>query len=110
MKTAEIIKEITSRIENSYKTKEILIFGSFARGDAKADSDIDLIVVLDESGISQNYSEKIERRLRISRLFRDIKKEFPMDILVYTADEWRMLQDEGNSFINEVMSTGLRIA
>ena len=52
--------------------------------------------------------EKIEQRLTIARLFKDLKKEYPMDILVYTKDEWKKLKNAGNSFIKEIESTGVK--
>ena len=78
-------------------------------GTSDEDSDIDIIVVLDENGFLNNYSEVIKRRQGISALFRDIKKEFPMDILVYSRDEWDMLLNSNSSFIREINSTGIRL-
>ena len=40
----EEIAEIVRPIAESYKVKRVCLFGSYARGDAKEDSDIDLII------------------------------------------------------------------
>ncbi len=44
----KIIKEFKAKIEFLYKDKfkEIILYGSWARGEATKDSDIDLVVVL----------------------------------------------------------------
>jgi len=40
----EIIKKHKDELKEKYSVKEIGIFGSFARGEAKEDSDIDILV------------------------------------------------------------------
>jgi predicted nucleotidyltransferase len=44
--STEMIPEITARIVRAFHPAKIILFGSHARGDARADSDIDLLVVL----------------------------------------------------------------
>lgn len=52
MKTFENIKKILEQqkefLKNKYKIKEIGIFGSFVRGDATEDSDVDILVEFEE--------------------------------------------------------------
>lgn len=45
-----IIEEVTSSMKSIYgdKLKEILLYGSYARGDYDKESDIDLMVLVDE--------------------------------------------------------------
>ena len=44
MNAITILKEHEDDIRNRFRVKRIGIFGSFARGEAKADSDIDVLV------------------------------------------------------------------
>lgn len=43
-----IIKEYKNELEGNFKVREIGIFGSYARGEQKDESDIDILVELDE--------------------------------------------------------------
>lgn len=101
--------KIVSRIMEKYKVKDIILFGSYALGNATKDSDLDLVIVLDESGCSKDYEEMLQKRLKISRLFFDIKKNISMDILVYTNDEWNKLISLNSSFIRNINNKGVKI-
>lgn len=106
----ENIKDkIISRISSNIKYKKIILFGSWAKGNAHEDSDIDLVVILEENGFSKNFKEKMAKRKRVGSLFYDIKKKIPMDILVYTNDEWDKLNELNSSFIKELNETGIVI-
>ncbi len=49
MKIKEILKEFRTGVEKLYgkKLKNIILYGSWARGDATDESDIDLLIVLE---------------------------------------------------------------
>lgn len=49
--TFEEIKAITKSIFEKYKIKKAYLFGSYARGEAKIDSDIDIMIVKEDSNI-----------------------------------------------------------
>ena len=59
--------------------QKILLFGSYARGDATADSDLDLLVIADE------VNDRASEMVRLRRLLRPLR--VPADVLVYSADE-----------------------
>jgi len=71
------------RIVSRFHPERIILFGSHARGDARPDSDVDLLVVLPFSG------SKHEKQMEIRLALRDIR--IPMDIVVATPEEflWR---------------------
>jgi len=60
-------------------------FGSYARGDWGVGSDLDLVIILEKS------AQPFERR---SGEFDTLELPVPADILVYTAEEWRSLQQQ----------------
>lgn len=59
-KLTEIIELITNwfNIHYSEQVVEIILYGSQARGDAKADSDIDLLIVMK---CAFNYADEIDK-------------------------------------------------
>ena len=75
----EILPEIARRILSISQPQKIILFGSYARGDYDPDSDLDLLVILDE--IESTRAEA--NRLR--RVLRGLLK--PVDILVATPEQ-----------------------
>ena len=84
----------------------IVLFGSHATGTEKSGSDIDLLVVLNSEAISQTYEERMNRRLMVRDSIREINRRVPIDLLVYTKAEYRILETHGTSFVNEIRSSG----
>lgn len=68
-------------------------FGSLRRGDWGVGSDVDLVVVLEDSD-----SSPVERPLEFDL------SSIPVgaDLLVYTADEWNALLDRDDRFAEEM--------
>lgn len=105
----KIKDELVLRITKNFKVKEIILFGSFANGKPHEYSDVDLVIVLDEKGFAKNYMEKINQRLRVSYILADIEKKIPIDILVYTIDEWEKLININSSFMREINENGVKL-
>ena len=105
----DIRKQITDELNTPPRPLKVILFGSFARGIPHDDSDIDLVVILDREGKSASYSSLIKNRMEISRRLRDLKKKYPMDVLVYTKDEWEELRESETSFIRKIEKDGIAI-
>jgi predicted nucleotidyltransferase len=74
-------------------------FGSYARGDWGVGSDIDLVVVLADSGLPfERRAVGLDTRLTTAL-------PVPADLLVYTSDEWQRLakQPTGRRLGQEVI-------
>jgi len=84
----------------------ILLFGSYAYGNPHKDSDIDILVVTNDDFIPQNFEEKNEIFLRISRQIRDINLEVPIDLIVYTIPMFVKFKEINSSFAKEIFETG----
>jgi predicted nucleotidyltransferase len=79
MTTHELIADMTDRIARDFHPLRIILFGSHARGDATADSDVDLLVVLPEA------PDKRQAAIEIRRALRDLPVS--KDIVITTPDE-----------------------
>lgn len=95
LKTVEEIKE---RLIKAYNPDRIILYGSYAKNEAKEKSDIDLLILKDTT------DRPIDRRIQVEKIL--IDRALPLDILVYTPEEMRYLFSIGSPFIEEVLETG----
>ena len=79
MVTLADIEIAAKRIGNAVDAEEVILFGSYARGEATENSDVDFLVV------AQSDLPRFKRSREIYRLFKPYP--FGMDILVYTPEE-----------------------
>lgn len=78
-----LIKEMVRRIVERFDPEKVILFGSYARGTAGPDSDVDLLIVMHLSG------GKRKTQLQIRSALHDIR--LPKDVIVSDAAEfeWR---------------------
>jgi len=79
MTTAEWIPVMVERIVERFHPLQVILFGSHARGDAKPDSDIDLLVVFPT--IANKYDAAVDVRGVLDDL------PVPKDVVVTTPEE-----------------------
>ena len=101
----EISAEINERLKplNPYK---VILFGSYANGDADENSDIDLLVVLNKEEIPQNFKEKLENKVLVRNMILSLSKEVPIDLLVYSRKEYELINLSDNSFARNINKFG----
>ncbi len=74
-------KEVIRRLVDEFHPEMIYLFGSYAWGKPDAESDMDVLVII------ENSSEKpIQRAVRAQRSLRGVK--IPVDVLVKTRKEF----------------------
>lgn len=104
---------IKNEIINSFKglsyPLRLIVFGSHAYGNPKEDSDIDLVAIIDKKGKSRNYKEFIENKKTISKYLIALKRKYPIDLLVYTKEEWNELLLSESSFFQKIEQEGITI-
>ena len=101
MKLEEIQKILAKHkreLYEKYKIKEIGIFGSFARGDYHATSDLDLLII---KQTSRRFLDRIGDVLMLCDY------SIPLEPLVYTPEEIDRLLAEGNTFLETVLAEGV---
>ena len=95
-----MLQRMTAAIVEAADPEQVILFGSRARGDAGADSDVDLVVVEAEP-----FGPGRDRGAEETRLWRALAKfHVPKDVLVYSLDE----VDRWRGSLNHVLARALR--
>ena len=77
MTTADVIQTMTDRIVRDFHPLRLMLFGSHARGDARPESDIDLLVVLPQVTNQRLAAVAIRRALADLPVCKDIAVTTP---------------------------------
>jgi predicted nucleotidyltransferase len=94
-----LLPELVARLQAALSPERIYLIGSYAYGQPGPDSDLDLVVVVAESDLSWYRRGAIAyRALR--------RAGVPIDIQVYTREEFDSRADLPVSFENTVRSKG----
>jgi predicted nucleotidyltransferase len=96
--TDDLIRAMVTRIAEHLHPEKVVVFGSYATGTPTADSDLDLLVVMDSD------QPAYKRGLPIRRLFNP--QPCPMDVLVYTPREVEYWNGTVNHIITEAFESG----
>lgn len=93
-----LLSEIVRRIVHEAHPQSVILFGSRARGDYRQDSDIDLLVVTEDTR---------PRALRASALYGALSDILiPMDILVYRPEEIEEWKNVPQAFVTTAIREG----
>ncbi len=87
-----LIPAMVERIVNDFQPIRIVLFGSRARGDARWDSDVDLLIVLSSVTSKHETTADIRRALRGFPVSKDIVIATPDEIARYGDMVGRMLR------------------
>ncbi|MBA4417610.1 MAG: DNA polymerase III subunit beta [Syntrophus sp. (in: bacteria)] len=102
MTKPEVIDTIKKRLVETYHPRTIYLFGSYAWGSADEQSDVDLLVVVDQAD-EMPYKRTRKgiaslRGLKISK-----------DILVYTREEFENLAEDVSTLCHKVRQQGIKL-
>jgi UTP:GlnB (protein PII) uridylyltransferase len=76
MTQAALLEHVTKTIIERFHPKRIILFGSYARGEARPDSDLDVFIEMEST------QRPPDRAIQVSEAFG--LRPWPMDIIVYT--------------------------
>lgn len=91
---------ITRALVAAFDPAQVVLFGSFARGDQNRASDVDLVVI---APIRLPFCDRIGRALAACY---DASTRLPVEALVYTPEEWGRMVAADSSFAKLVEREG----
>ena len=87
------IRALVRRIVDEFHPDRIILFGSYAHGQPRPESDLDLLVIMDTQLSESEQAMQIRRQLNIM---------FGLDLLVYTPQRLAQRFAWGDSFLKEI--------
>jgi uncharacterized protein len=94
------IQAVVEQIVALFQPQKIILFGSYAYGLPKPESDVDLLVIM-ETQLSET-----EQAVRICRR---IPYRFGLDLVVYTPQNLAQRLEWGDSFLKEIIQRGVTL-
>jgi predicted nucleotidyltransferase len=96
--TETLLQGITQRIVENFDPEKVILFGSHVAGTAQADSDVDLLVIM------ETEHPPLERTIAVKKVCRP--RFVPMDVLVKTPEEVAAQLARGNFFLRQILTEG----
>jgi len=97
-KIRKFLKKLVNKLISNYDISQIILFGSFARGDYHEYSDIDLIII---GYLDDNFFNRIGKVLDLG------PPNIELEPLVYTPEEFEKMKENENPFILNVLEEGI---
>ncbi len=91
------IREFSQRLAETFRPRRIVLFGSYATGTARADSDVDLLVVLPYRGSGL---------MKAAQMIRELRPRFSVDLIVKTPAELQRRLAAHDSFLSTAVEQG----
>ncbi len=91
------IQDVVERIARKFNPTRIVLFGSYSRGTAQPDSDVDLLVILPFEG------KPFWKSLEIANY---IDAAFPIDLLARSPEDSERRYQQGDPLIREALDQG----
>ncbi len=102
-KTSKLIKSITEKIRDKYNPEKIILFGSYAYGRRRKDSDIDLLI------IKRTNARHVDRSIRIREILKEENRYVAIEPLVYTPEEINKRLELEDDFIKTILEKGVHL-
>lgn len=100
------VRRMVGLLTDAYAVERVYLFGSRARGEARPDSDYDLLIVSDDPRLAS-----LRPRRRITEIFQLFfrKIRVPLDVIVRTGEEFRRMSGATVTLDNTVLEEGILV-
>jgi uncharacterized protein len=96
----DVIRALAHRIAEKFHPQRIILFGSYAYGVPRPESDVDFLVVIDEP------EEKIDQALEIRK---NLHVLFGLDLIVISPAKLNQRINWGDSFLRDIVDNGITL-
>lgn len=94
------VRAISERLKKDYNAEKVILFGSYARGDATEDSDVDILV------IAPTTERLFDRMAKVLELVRDLYDGLALSPIVLRPEEVSERLKRGDQFIQGILEEG----
>ena len=97
-KIQDILDKMVQRIVERFHPDRIILFGSYAKGVATDDSDLDILIVMPVEGSLREKTNEIDLALA--------DRVVPMDLIVVTPEQFSRRKDMIGTIVREAVLEG----
>lgn len=98
MISREEISKYADMLVGRFAPERVVLFGSYARGNPREDSDVDLLVIMDH-----DKRKDVEQAIAIDV---ELPRKFPLDLIVRRPTEVKKRLAMGDTFIGTILGEG----
>ncbi len=95
-----VIRRMLEKLLAEYAPEKVVLFGSYAYGIPRAESDIDLLIIKETS------ERFLDRWVTVQRILTGTHRALPVETLVLTPQEIQHRLAVGDQFITEILAKG----
>jgi predicted nucleotidyltransferase len=97
------MRKIAERLKKKYNAERVILYGSYAKGEATEHSDIDILVV------APTKEPFYQRMATVLSLLRDLYQELPISPIVLKPEEIETRRNRGDQFVEEILREGIEL-
>jgi predicted nucleotidyltransferase len=91
------IDRFIAELTRLFHPEKVILFGSYAKGNVKPDSDVDILVLMDYKG---------KASLKAFEIRKAVKRHFPLDLIVRRPKDLSRRMKLGDPFFKDIMEYG----
>ena len=92
------LRVMIENLKLAFSPEKIVLFGSYARGDFREGSTLDIFIIADTDA---RFVERIRSAIEVTG------GAPPVEPIVYTPEEFQLMKDQGEGFIESAINEGI---